>query len=223
MSPRHAFRAALAISAVLASPAQADYAYTAEEAALARLHAADSTFERDTLTTGGTGTCAATTWETVLTALPASHLSVTVFQTGCKVFGLPATMRTNGCTYTLGTPVAVESHFRAPVDLVCPGPAMELTIWGSAHAHSTGLTPICNITFEPSTDLVGAITMRNTSDGAIAIEASTVEDIPTVLHRKSFLCPGVDTETRSDFLRHLAPKTMEGFDEAGVPVPIHIG
>ncbi|HYP54982.1 MAG TPA: hypothetical protein VEQ41_01590 [Solirubrobacterales bacterium] len=215
--------AALAMSSVIASAAQAEKSYTATGVSSAKVHAVDSTEARDTFTAGGTITCQGATFASGLTAVPSNDLTITPTYTNCKAFGLPATVQMNGCTYTFNTPGIVGAHFGADVDLVCPGTVVEVKVWASHNAHTENKTPICNVTVEPSTTLTGGVTMANNPNGTVAIEPNTVGSIPYVVHKSSFLCPGVNTETKTDGIYHVAPKTVTGADEEGNPVPVHVG
>ncbi|HET6997152.1 MAG TPA: hypothetical protein VFI03_01055 [Solirubrobacterales bacterium] len=173
--------AVLAMSAVVASAAQAEANFTASE------YPAYVTGEQETgvheFLGAGTGvTCTGAHFLSHALGGPSPDLTVTAAYTGCKdtTFGLSSTVTMNGCTYTFTTPTKVATdHYTGKVDLVCPaGKVVEVHV------------ATCTLTISPKTEL-GTVTYTNkpaaTPKKDVTLDIA-VKGIPYKVDR-GFLCP----------------------------------
>ncbi len=172
-----AFVAVLAMSAMVASAAQASK-FTAAEypATITGEQEGGSTANR--LTVGGAFvTCAQGNYHGTLSEA-SSTLSVSLDYTECETsFGTSATVDNNGCGYTFHSGAGAEDTWAGTADLVCPA-GQELTV-------TLGL---CTVHVAPQANL-GGITFTNKTEASpkdVTVEAET----PVVVNVTNvFLCP----------------------------------
>ncbi len=171
-----AFVAMLALTAVVASAAQAS-SFTAAEYP-AKVTGEQLAAGPNKLTLGSSSvTCSTGNYAGTL-AGASSTLEVSLDYTGCKTsFETEATVDNNGCTYLFHSGASTGTDkFAATADLKCPA-GQELTV-------TLGL---CTVHIAPQNGLTGVTLTNNTgSPGDVTVTATTAV---TVNVTNVFLCP----------------------------------
>jgi hypothetical protein len=139
--------AALALTAVMASAAQATTTFTAGSSS-GKIEAVQTT-EQVFTTTSGTVRCTGATQVGSFTTASFTSLTVTPSYSGCKAFGfLSATVDTEGCTYTF---TGNASGSTANVDINCPaGKEIHVTTSGCV-LHVPAQTNVGHVGFKSNT------------------------------------------------------------------------
>jgi hypothetical protein len=190
--------AVLALSAVIASAAQAVPVVTVETKGKINLDA--TTTEPQPFTAFGAETSCTHNIFKGEAENNSSTITVEPEYTGCTATGnLPVTVTTNGCHYLFHLTEKVSSdHYRAHVDIVCPsGKQIEVHIYANATAHAEKKS-LCTLTIPPQTNLTTVTITTKTTAGnpnyGDAEISGTVEHIHALQDRNSILCPA-GTET----------------------------
>jgi hypothetical protein len=169
-----AFVVVLAISAVVASAAQAVPSYTA--ASYPTFATGANTKGSETFTTsGGTVTCDSHFQGTLSAA--SSTLTVTPSYSNCEAFGfLGADIDENGCTYLLHTSSKLSTgHYSSSLDIQCEtGKKMVIT------------ASVCEVTIGPQTGLRSVTTMNSASSITVV---PNITDITVNVVKDGFGCP----------------------------------
>jgi hypothetical protein len=183
--------AALALAAVLASPAAAAN-YTASGYP-ETMRSSSPGWNVTWITEGGTVECA----EELEGTLSAASNSLTVKPTywGCSAFGfLEAKAATNGCDYLFREPTGSIDFYSAKLDITCPsGKVIEFT------------TSTCKVTIGAQTGLSKISITNNTGFSDVSLDAE-VQGVAYTVVTDGFLCPfnGTGAKTGAKYL-HDAP------------------
>jgi hypothetical protein len=179
-----AFVAVLAMSAVVASAAQAVPTFTASS--YPATVTGSNTIGNEVFTTeGGNVECDSHFVSNSISG-PTSTLTVTPTYTGCTAFGfLSATVNTEGCTYVFHATEKVSSGvYKHHVDVVCPsGQSIKVTA-GTCKAEIKGQT--------------GRTTVKTTNSGSSVTVQPEVTNIAYTVTQDGFLCPFGGTGNKTD-------------------------
>ena len=193
--------AVLAMSAVVASAAQANDSFTAAKyPATLSATAGASAIGLDAF--GTEVTCPSTTFSGTLSGASETQTIKPVFpQTfaaPCHVGTLPATVTIGSCEFRFHMGATNAGVAAMTSDLVCPTGDVEIDVYASEAAHTAG-TPICHITFQTTGNqgLSGATVTNGTNDVSIS---GTVAGIQVTQVRTSAIaCPAGTTEPNGKF------------------------
>ena len=198
-----AIMAALAMSVLLAASAQA---------ADPEIHCTSTTntctvtgAERNTHAfniEGGNIRCRASFTATLNTKTMSTISGVTASYTGCRLFGVAATVNMNGCTYTF-TNVSASNPATATLDIVCPA--------GNSIVLNAPSLP-CTTTYGPQTGLAHVV--LSNGGGAEPTDIVANFTVSGVNYNKAGVACPEGTGNKSNGTLN-GETTLEGFNDSG--------
>jgi hypothetical protein len=198
--------AALALTAVIASAAQATAKFTV--GASSGTIKSTQTTEQVFTTSAGTVRCTTANQEGSYTAASFTSLEVSATYSGCKAFGfLSATVAMNGCKYNFAS--QANETTLANVDIVCPA-GKDITVT------TTG----CVVHVEPQTGLQH-VTFQN-GGGSPADDVNATATITGVKYTATSGCPGGDEGTTTANGSLTGGATVKAFNTTGTQVNLTV-
>ena len=185
--------AVLAMSAMVASAAQASVEFTAPSypATLSGNQATTHVFTVET-TSGDniTTTCTTASFHGTISG-PNTAQTITPTYTGCTAFGLEATVKFEGCDYVFhpGATTGTADEYSGTADLSCPAGTGPVRVFDTLNR--------CEVTLSQQLGIGPVKYVTDTTAGDVLVKAE-VTGITYNKVKDNFLCPLTGTGVKSD-------------------------